>query len=293
MTMENDSFKSFDTDKDLVALKKEETMLVKEFQRIIDFFNRTLLLKEKIRIALMEKIISSEKLRNEVFEKLKKVVRNIEIYDKNLEQLEQKKIVFLERESRIKKKYEEILHSSSSSQLIALANEESEIFGDICQDLLNISRDLQNIGKTANREELMKCRQEYLKGLQKLFQRMDEELAAIDKEKEKTKRFHQEIKKKKDKANKQQIALKKNYNLLVEDVKKKKVDLEISVQEEKTLISEYRKLIGRIQSSLKIIGNVEGILERVNASTELLDSTDDDTKPILFINQEEVEAREE
>lgn len=293
MTMENDSFKSFDTDKDLVALKKEEALLVKEFQRIIDFFNRTLLLKEKIRIALMEKIISSEKLRNEVFEKLKKVVRNIEIYDKNLEQLEQKKMVFLERESRIKKKYEEILHSSSSSQLIALANEESEIFGDICQDLLNISRDLQNIGKSTNREELMKCRQEYLKGLQKLFQRMDEELAAIDKEKEKAKRFHQEIKKKKDKANKQQIALKKNYNLLVEDVKKKKVDLEISVQEEKTLISEYRKLIGRIQSSLKIIGNVEGILERVNASTELLDSTDDDTKPVLSINQEEVEAREE
>lgn len=291
--MENDTFKSFDTDKNLLALKKEETLLVKEFQRIIDFFNRTLLLKEKIRIALMEKIINSEKLRNEVFEKLKRVVRNIEIYGKNLEQLDQKKKECSRRESRIKGKYEEILHSSSSTQLLALANEESEIFGDICQELLNISRDLQNIGKTTKKEELMKCRQEYMQGLQKLFQKMDEELVSIDKEKEKIKRFHLEIKKKKDKAVKQQTALKKNYNLLVDDVKKKKVDLEVSVQEEKTLISEYRKLIGRIQSSLKAIGDVEGILEKVNASSENFDSSDDDTQPIFPIPQEETEFSDE
>lgn len=290
--MENDTFKSFDTDKDLLALKKEETLLVKEFQRIIDFFNRTLLLKEKIRIALMEKIINSEKLRNEIFEKLKRVVRNIEIYDKNLEQLDQKKRERSMRESRIKGKYEEILHSSSSTQLLALGYEESEIFGDICQELLNISRDLQNIGKTTKKEELMKCRQEYMQGLQKLFQKMDEELVAIDKEKEKIKRFYLEIKKKKDKAVKQQTALKKNYNLLVEDVKTKKVGLEISVQEEKTLIAEYRKLIGRIQASLKAIGDIEQILEKVNASSEILDSAAD-TQPIISIPQEEIEFSDE
>jgi hypothetical protein len=290
--MENDTFKSFDTDKDLLALKKEETLLVKEFQRIIDFFNRTLLLKEKIRIALMEKIINSEKLRNEIFEKLKRIVRNIEIYDKNLEQLDQKKRERSMRESRIKGKYEEILHSSSSTQLLALGYEESEIFGDICQELLNISRDLQNIGKTTKKEELMKCRQEYMQGLQKLFQKMDEELVAIDKEKEKIKRFHLEIKKKKDKAVKQQTALKKNYNLLVEDVKTKKVGLEISVQEEKTLIAEYRKLIGRIQASLKAIGDIEQILEKVNASSEILDSAAD-TQPIISIPQEEIEFSDE
>jgi len=268
--MANDVLNSFDLDKELVSLKKEETLLIKEFQRIIDFFNRALLRKETIRVALMEKIIRSEKLRTEGFDKLKTVIRNIEIYDKNLEQIAKTQESHSSREVWLKIKYEEMLHSPSSSQILALATDESEIFGDTCQDLLSMTEDMHNLGKSTNREELMKCRQEYLQGLQGLFQKMDEELAELDLGREKQRRFSLAIKRKKDKAGKQEIALKKNYNLLVEDIKKKKIDLEVSVQEERALITEYRNLLQQIRSSVKKIGDIDGVMEKLNAFSEPL-----------------------
>ncbi len=273
---EKDSFDSFDLNKELVSLKKEETMLVKELQRVVDSFNQALLVKEKIRISLMGKIVNLEKMRNEQFESLKKVIRNIEIYDNNLEQIVEKKSMISEKETRIKTRYEEILHGSSSTPLVALASEEGEIFNDVCQDLLGIHQDLQKINKMANKEELMKCREEYLRGLQKLFQKLDEELVEIDRQKGKIKKFHFEIKRKKDKAKKQQNSLKGNYNVLVEDVKKKKVDLEISLQEERSLIVEYRQLINNIQSSTKISEETEGLMDKLLSSPDSMNSLDEE-----------------
>lgn len=274
--MENDAFKTLDLDKDLVSLKKGESNLIRELQRVVDLFNRALLVKEKMRVFLMEKIVQSEKTRNEVFEKLKKVVRNVEIYDKNLEQIEERKAEGQKRETWLKTKYEEILHHASSSQILALANEESDIFGGICQELLSLNEEVAKINRGTNREELTKCREEYLRCLQKLFQKLDEQLSEIEKNKEKLKKYSAEIKRKKEKAVKQQTALKKNYNLLLEDIKVKKVDLEVSVHEEKTLIAEYRRVLDRFRVDAGISREMEGLLEKILASPGAGDALEGD-----------------
>lgn len=287
--MENDAFKTFQLDRELVTLKKEETMLIKDFQHIVDFFNRTLLLKEKVRIGLMEKIIDSEKIRNENFEKLKVVIRNLEIYDKNQEQLVEKQSKLAKREAWIKARYEEILHGSSSTPLMTLADGECEIFGDICQDLLSINKDLQR-GSAADREELVRFREEYLRGMQSLFQKLDEELGNIDEESSKNGSYEFEIKKKKEKALKQQSTLKKNYNLLVDDIKKKRVDLELSVREERALIADYRKLIKQIQSNLEIPKEMKGLVDKILSSNDFLSSVGE--KPELETSSLPVEEGE-
>lgn len=266
--MDNDAFKTLDLDKDLVALKKGESNLIRELQRVVDLFNRGLLVKEKVRVSLMEKIVQSEKTRNEVFEKLKKVVRNIEIYDKNLEHIEERKAEGQRREIWLKAKYEEILHHSSSSQILALANEETQIFGEICQELLSLNEEVGKINRGANREDFTKCREEYLRCLQKLFQKLDEQLSDMEKEREKLKKYSAEIKRKKEKAVKQQTALKKNYNLLLEDIKGKKVDLEVSVHEEKTLIAEYRRVLDRFHVDAGLSREMEELLEKILTSRE-------------------------
>lgn len=274
--MENDAFKTLDLDKDLVSLKKGESNLIRELQRVVDLFNRALLVKEKMRVFLMERIVQSEKTRNDVFEKLKKVVRNVEIYDKNLEQIEERKAEGQRRETWMKAKYEEILHHASSSQILALANEESDIFGGICQELLSLNEEVAKINRGTNREELAKCREEYLRCLQKLFQKLDEQLSEIEKNKEKLKKYSAEIKRKKEKAVKQQTTLKKNYNFLLEDIKGKKVDLEVSVHEEKTLIAEYRRVLDRFRVDAGISREMEGLLEKILASPEAGDAAEED-----------------
>ena len=271
---EQNTLLTFDLNRELLSLKKGEMLLTKELQQIINFFNQMLTLKEKIRNNLKEKISKSESSRDDHFENLKKVVRNIEIYGKNLEQVKEQESELSKRETWIKTRYEEVLHGSSSIPLISLANEESEIFGDLCQELLSINDDLKKITTKTNREDLSKCREEYLKGLQRLFQKLDEELEESDGERDKLKKIRIEIEGKRSKAYKQQSALKKNYALLVEDIQKKKMDLDISVQEERHIISEYRQFIEQIKSSVKISSEVEELMKKNLPSLELLSSSD-------------------
>ena len=214
-----------------------------DYSRVVESFNKVLAYKEKFRISLEDKLGSIGKEVNGNVENLETLLRNIEIYDQNIDKITSNLDNLNTEEITIKAKYEELLNGSS---------QESETLDSYPEEN---TEDL-----TGSRELLIQRRRNYLDNLDKIFKRLDDELFSIENLRSELTDVHNEIFAKKDEAQKQIRVLEEAGKRLLEEVNRIEGELESSVKEEGKLIKEFKSLLEKIETSLEINDEIDQIL---------------------------------
>lgn len=250
--------KRYDLDSEVIELKKEEEKAISELQRIVDTFNKILTYKKKNRETIEKRINESTQNRFDTFEKLKKITSNMETYEKNIKNIEESLKEIGDKERWLKEKYKEVLEGKSFHLLSDQERERNEIFSDIFYH--KTDKNLQTSLNQSEREVLEKRRNDFMDGLNRLFNRLDSELSDIEKEKNRLKKIDTEIRQKMEKGEMQRALLQKNYSLFTEDTKRKKEEIDASIRGEEILIEEYKKILSRITSAIEISHEVDSML---------------------------------
>ena len=211
-----------------------------EYSRVVETFKNVLDYKDKFRNSLEEKLSAIGKEVNGNVENLETLLRNIHIYDQNIDKISSNVGNLYSEESSIKAQYEELLKGS-----VARGEESVEI-----------NREDQE----GSRELLIQRRRSYLDNLDKSFKRLDSELFSIEKLRAELTNARGEILVKKDGAQKKIRLLEEAGKKLLDEVKRIEAELESSIKEEGLLIKEFKVLVGKVESSLEISDEMDHIL---------------------------------
>ena len=239
----DDSANYSEISKENLALREHGNSNVREYSRIVESFTKALEYKEKFRISLEAKLKSIGRQVNGNVENLETLLRNIDIYDQNIDKISTNLGNLYAEENTIKTEYEELLNGSSQ--------------GNSSSESVNRS----NIDDPeGSRDTLIQRRKNYLDNLDKSFKRLDSELFSIDKLREELTNARSEILVKKDDAQKKTRLLEEEGKRFLDEVKRIESELAISVKEEGVLIKEFKVLVGRIERMLEINDEIESIL---------------------------------
>ena len=223
-----------------LTIRERGNLSAQEYLRVVETFKKVLDYKEKFRNSLEAKLSAISKEVNENVENLETLMRNIDIYDQNIDKISSNVGNLYSEENAIKAQYEELLNGS----VMEGAEPEEKI-----QD-----------GQEGSRELLIQRRRNYLDNLDKSFKRMDSELLSIEKLRAELTNARGEILVKKDGAKKKVRLLEEAGKKLLEEVKRIEAELESSMIEEGLLIKEFKVLVGKVELSLEISDEMDHIL---------------------------------
>jgi septal ring factor EnvC (AmiA/AmiB activator) len=223
-----------------LTIQERGNLSAQEYSRVVETFKKVLDYKEKFRNSLEAKLSAISKEVNDNVENLETLMRNIDIYDQNIDKISSNVGNLYSEENAIKAQYEELLNGCAmESPEPAEKNHEDQ------ED---------------SRELLIQRRRNYLDTLDKSFKRMDSELLSIEKLREELTNARGEILVKKDGAKKKNRLLEEAGKKLLEEVKRIEAELESSVKEEGLLIKEFKLLVGKVEFSLEISDEMDHIL---------------------------------
>ena len=235
--------KSSQIAQDNFSIRERGISSAREYSRVVEIFNRVLEYKEKFRLSIEGQLASLGKQVKNNIDNLETLMRNIDIYEQNIDQISNNLVQLGTEENSIKARYEELL--SGSMETISMSQGDDK------------NSDFDPIG---SREYLIQRRRTYLEGLDKSFKRLDGELFSIEKLRSELTRARGEILIKKDAAQKKMKLLEENGAGLLEVVKKIELELESPVNEENLLINEFKRLVGGAERTLEISDDIDHIL---------------------------------
>jgi chromosome segregation ATPase len=230
---------------DNLLIRERGISSAREYSRIIETFNRVLEYKESFRISIERKLDSIGNQVKGNIENLETLMRNIDIYEQNIDKISNNLGQLKNEETSIKARYEELLTGSSAFDPIPLNSSEN---------------DNGNPDSAGSREFLIQRRRNYLENLDKSFKRLDGELFSIEKLRSELSRARGEILVKKDEAQKKMVVLEDNGSRLLEEVKRIEMELESSINEERLLVNECKRLVGGAERTLEISDEIDHIL---------------------------------
>ena len=248
--------------KENLAIREHGNSNAREYSRVVETFIKALEYKENFRVSLEAKLNFIGKQVSGNVENLETLLRNIDIYDQNIDKISTNLGNLYAEENQIKAQYEELLNGSSQENSPPEPNNKSNI--DDPEDL---------------RETLIQRRKDYLDNLDKSFQRLDSELFSIDKLREELTNARSEILVKKDEAQKKIRLLEEEGKRFLDEVKRIESELTISVKEEGVLIKEFKELVGKIESSLEISDELDSTLFACLTAAESRNMSQENTVP--------------
>ena len=129
------------------AARERGASVAREYERVVNTFNKVLLLKEKIRLSVEHRISELENFlaRNE--EQLGTLSRNIEIYELNISRSVENLEDLLIKETRIKDKYYAVISALSATVQIGDEDRRSEVSTDLNVFSFNLTLQL-NFGSS-------------------------------------------------------------------------------------------------------------------------------------------------
>lgn len=229
---------------DNLSIREQGIASAREYSRVVETFNKVLQYKAAFRLSIERKLASIGQQVKDNIANLETLMRNIDIYVQNIDKISSNLGQLQIEENSIKARYEELLNGSSSMDTILM--EEGKTHDD--QDV------------AGSREYLIQRRRNYLDSLDKSFKRLDGELLSIEKLRSELTRARGEILVKKDEAQKKMRILEENGAQHLEDVKRIEMELESSVNEERLLINEFKRLVGGAERTLEISDEIDHIL---------------------------------
>jgi len=227
-----------------LATREHGSSNAREYSRVVETFTKALEYKENFRVSLEAKLNFIGKQVSGNVENLETLLRNIDIYDQNIDKISTNLGNLYAEENKIKAEYEELLNGSSQENSAPEPNNNKSNIDD----------------PEGLREILIQRRKDYLDNLDKNFKRLDSELFSIDKLRAELTNARSEILVKKDDAQKKTRLLEEEGKRFLDEVKRIESELAISVKEEGALIKEFKVLVGRIERMLEVNDELESIL---------------------------------
>ena len=230
------------------AARERGASVAREYERVVNTFNKVLLFKERVRLALEHRIgeLESYSARNE--EQLGTLSRNIEIYELNISKSAENLEELLLEESRIKEKYNNLLQGASMETVGAIAVDEESV------------REKSTQKSGLSTENLIQQRHHFLDSLTSSFQKLDNDLQSISSLQTEMLNARSKIFGKKEQALEKKVILDENGRALREERKELESDLEISVKEEEALTLEYAQLINKVEGSIVLGDDIDRVL---------------------------------
>jgi chromosome segregation ATPase len=226
---------------DNLLIRERGIFSAREYSRVVETFGRVLQYKETFRLSIEGKLASiGQQVKNNI-ENLETLMRNIDIYTQNIDKISNNLGQLQTEENSIKARYEELLNGSPDTALVD-------------------DRDSGDLDPAGSREYLIQRRRSYLESLDQSFKRLDGELFSIEKLRTELARARGEILVKKDEAQKQMRTLEEAGARHLEDVKRIEMELESSVDEERLLINEFKRLVNGAERTLEISDEIDHIL---------------------------------
>ena len=228
------------------AARERGASVAREYERVVNTFNKVLVFKEKVRLSIECRIRDLEDCLNRNVDKLSTLDRNIEIYDLNVSKIAGNLEDLLSEETCVKEKYNRLLQGASMEMVGVNVN------GEISE---KSSRESE-----PSTENLMQQRHHYLDNLSSSFQKLDDDLQSISSLQTEMLNARSEIFKKKEQALEKKAILGENGRSLEEELDKLESDLEISVKEEEVLTLEYAQLINKVENCIVIGEDIDRVL---------------------------------
>ena len=230
------------------AARERGASVAREYERVVNTFNKVLLFKEKVRLSLEHQIneLESYSARNE--DQLNTLSRNIEIYELNILKSSENIEELLAEETRIKEKYNNLLQGASMDSVGVATLQEDELEGNSAE------------GTRSSTEKLIQQRYHFLDNLNSSFQQLDNDLESINSLRTEMLQARSKICEKKEQAIEKKLILEENSRELYTESEKLESDLEISVKEEEVLTLEYAQLINKVEGSIVLGDDIDRIL---------------------------------
>jgi len=235
------------------AARERGASVAREYERVVNTFNKVLLLKEKIRLSVEYRISELENFLDRNEEQLGTLSRNIEIYELNISRSVENLEELLIEETNIKGKYNNLLQGVSMETVGVTAVEEESVEEESVEE-----KSLQERGPST--ENLIQQRHHFLDNLNSSFQKLDNELQSISLLQTEMHNARSEILEKKEQALAKKIILDGNRRDFEEEREQLESDLEISVKEEEALTLEYAQLINKVEGSIVLGDDIDRIL---------------------------------
>jgi chromosome segregation ATPase len=217
----------------------------REFARVVETFNKVLQFKEKIGESLEADLAECGRQVKSNTENLETLTRNIEIYNQNLDKIHENLEQLSNDEKRIKQDYESLLHGMSDQPDLEESKKKEE--NETAQGSLS-------------HESLRERRQNFLKKLDEDFNRMDQELANIEKMSRELVQARGEISTKKAEALTRKATLEETSGKLRADVSRIELELQNSLKEEEILLDEFFSLIENVENCLELKEETDQVL---------------------------------
>lgn len=229
---------------DNLSIRERGISSAREYSRVVETFSRVLQYKEAFRFSIERKLSSIGQQVKDNIGNLETLMRNIDIYVQNIDKISNNLGRLQNEETSIKARYEELLNGSTSMDPLLVGDDKNH----------------DDLDPAGSREYLIKRRRNYLENLDHSFKRLDGELFSIEKLRSELTRARGEILIKKDEAQKQMRTLEENGVQHLEDVKRIEMELESSVDEERLLINEFKRLVNGAERTLEISDEIDHIL---------------------------------
>ena len=232
-----------------IAIREKGLIVSREFDRIVNTFNKVLDFKEKYGASLEGKFDELKIKLKKNLEELEAINLNIEIYDKNTEKIVSNLKQLDEDERKYFDQYERLL-KGGGHESFNTGN------GD---DDPNPSSNGES-DDVVPRKRLTHRREEFFDSLKTNFNKLDEKLASIDDLKTELHESRTEISQRKFQALEKKEELEEMGRKLVNDAGRLEKELSTTGGEEKTLIDEYNKLVSHVEGFLDLDENTDHVL---------------------------------
>ncbi len=229
---------------DNLGIRERGISSAREYSRVVETFSRVLQYKESFRLSIESKLNAIGQQVKDNIDNLETLMRNIDIYEQNIDKISNNLGQLQTEENSIKARYEELLNGSTSMDSLLMVDDKNN----------------DDLDPADSREYLIQRRRSYLENLDQSFKRLDGELFSIEKLRSELTRARSEILIKKDEAEKQMRTLEENGSRHLEDVKRIEMELESSVDEERLLINEFKRLVNGAERTLEISDEIDHIL---------------------------------
>ncbi len=243
----NEIYKSTSMVRENSAARERGESVAREYERVVNTFNKILEFKEKIRLSLENRIFDLQEHLSGDADKLCTLTRNIEIYDLNATKIASNLDDLLTEETGLKDNYNKLLQGASMDMVGA----------SVADDAL---AQVSSIGGESSTENLMQKRDHYLDSLSSSFQNLDDDLRSVSSLRTEMLNARSEIFRKKEQALDKKAALEENGRHLEDELDKVKSDLEVSVREEEVLTLEYAQLINRVEGCIVVSEDTDKVL---------------------------------
>ena len=241
---------------DNISIRERGISNAREYSRVVETFSRVLQYKESIRLSIESKLSSIGQQVKDNIDNLETLMRNIDIYEQNIDKISNNLGQLQTEENSIKARYEELLNGSASMDPLLMGDDKNN----------------DDLDPAGSREYLIQRRRSYLENLDQSFKRLDGELFSIEKLRSELTRARSEILIKKDEAEKQMRTLEEDGARHLEDVKRIEMELESSVDEERLLVNEFKRLVNGAERTLEISDEIDHILFTYLTAAESKDS---------------------